>query len=173
MQTFLPYPDFEKSIRILDSSRRNKQAVESSQLITVLDSSYKKFFPHRNQNPNSKGWINHPAVKLWKGYLDALILYYNINLEICIEEYGVKFEKLVPLPMKNRIACLPPWFGWELFHLSHRSNLLSKKPEYYKNIQGFIGIPDDLGYLWLDNKHFLDNYNKYHKITLENLCVTK
>ena len=41
---------------------------------------------------------------------------------------------------------LPPWIGDEDFHLSHRSNLIRKDPEFYGEV--FPDVPDDLPYVW-------------------------
>lgn len=41
---------------------------------------------------------------------------------------------------------LPPWIGDEAFHLSHRSNLLRKNPEFYGAV--FPAVPADLPYIW-------------------------
>ena len=62
MQTFLPYPDFNLSARVLDDKRLGKQRVESMQIYKscVLD---------------DYGWKQHPAVKMWKGYETALLMY--------------------------------------------------------------------------------------------------
>jgi hypothetical protein len=45
---------------------------------------------------------------------------------------------------------LPSWVGNEALHLSHRSNLLAKDPEYYRPrfADRFGPEPDDLPYLW-------------------------
>ena len=36
MQTFLPYPDFERSAKVLDNKRLGKQRVEVLQILNVL-----------------------------------------------------------------------------------------------------------------------------------------
>ena len=45
---------------------------------------------------------------------------------------------------------LPSWVGDEELHLSHRSNLLAKDPEFYRGrfTELFGPEPDDLPYLW-------------------------
>jgi hypothetical protein len=43
---------------------------------------------------------------------------------------------------------LPDWIGFEMFHSSHRANLLRKEPEYYLQ-HNWTENPDD-PYLWLD-----------------------
>lgn len=41
---------------------------------------------------------------------------------------------------------MPPWFGREDFHASHRSNLLRKHPDWYRQFGWYE--PDDLPYVW-------------------------
>jgi hypothetical protein len=45
---------------------------------------------------------------------------------------------------------LPSWVGDEALHLSHRSNLLAKDPEFYRGrlTELFGPEPDDLPYVW-------------------------
>jgi hypothetical protein len=64
MQTFLPYRDFNSTAYCLDYRRLGKQRLETYQIIRVLTGL-------------STGWANHPAVKMWKGYVPALKAYYN------------------------------------------------------------------------------------------------
>jgi hypothetical protein len=47
---------------------------------------------------------------------------------------------------------LPSWIGDEALHLSHRSNLIAKDPEYYRArfTELFGPEPDDLPYVWPD-----------------------
>ena len=72
MQTFLPYRDFRKSFSILDYRRLGKQRVEAHQILNVL-----------LERTDTKGWRNHPITKMWKGYEDALKMYFNL----CVEEW--------------------------------------------------------------------------------------
>ena len=71
MQTFLPYDNFNLSLEVLDYRRLGKQRVESFQLLNALLG-----------RTESKGWINHPIAKMWKGYENALKLYLNKSIEI-------------------------------------------------------------------------------------------
>ena len=69
MQTFLPYTSFEDVARTLDRKRLGKQRVEGMQILNVLA-----------KPPNYTGaWVHHPAVKMWRGYEDALKQYVNID----------------------------------------------------------------------------------------------
>lgn len=129
MQTFLPYPDFEKTARILDFRRLGKQRAEALTLLRCLDV------------PN--GWVHHPAVKMWRGYEDALKAYLNA----CIDEwvrrgYINNMKKMEHAPNPK----MPPWLGDPAFHRSHQSNLIRKDPDYYRPL--FPGVPDDLPYVW-------------------------
>ena len=65
MQTFVPYASFSQSALVLDDARLRKQQVEAEQILKVLFTN----------DPNKKGWRNHPAVLQWKDYPDALQCY--------------------------------------------------------------------------------------------------
>jgi hypothetical protein len=132
MQTFFPVVSIEESARILDNKRAWKQCVECSQIITVLET-------------GAKAWSNHPAVLMWKGYVDGLKYYYNIFWWECVNNRGVKAKKLQPFEGFLNSE-LPPWVGNERFHASHRSNLLRKDRDYYSKF-GWTE-PDNLEYVW-------------------------
>jgi hypothetical protein len=135
MQTFLPYNDFEKSAQVLDRQRLGKQRVEVLQLLKALAG-------------ETKGWVNHPAAKMWRGYENALAIY---GMVICTEwiKRGYKdtcFAKIMEYRNYDRAIVVPKWLGREDFHASHRSNLLRKNPEYYSQF-GWDESPD-LPYVW-------------------------
>lgn len=133
MQTFLPYKTFTESVRCLDYRRLGKQRVEAMQILKALD------------NP-SYGWQNHPAVKMWRGYEEALKVYMNA----CIDEWVARGYKnsMEFAKVDNKNFVLPPWIGNENFHDSHKSNLLRKDPSWYS--QFGWGVSDDLPYIWND-----------------------
>ena len=66
MQTFLPYSDSRRSAKCLDYKRLGKQRVEAAQIYKVVSGAR-----------NVGGWVNHPAVTMWRGYKDALAVYHN------------------------------------------------------------------------------------------------
>lgn len=137
MQTFLPYPDFRKSLECLDYRRLGKQRVESKQILNTLMGI-------------SDGWKNHPAIKMWRGYTEVLKTYYDWNLYIW-EERGYKNIKLKPFrPVLLQYQCemlydMPPWWGGQI-HETHRAALLYKKFDYYKQF-GWKEEPK-LDYYW-------------------------
>jgi hypothetical protein len=141
MQTFLPYPDFEKTVRCLDWRRLAKQRVECNQILKALSG-------------ETKGWRNHPATLMWKGYEDALLQY----KDYCIAEW-VKRGYVNNMDYfggdKKILAPTPPWFGDPDFHASHRSNLLRKDPVWY----GQFGWsePNDLPYIWPSKKEIYES----------------
>lgn len=131
MQTFLPYPNFLDSALVLDRQRLGKQRVEAKQIINTLEGT-------------SSGWANHPAVKMWRGYEQALALYGVTVCAVWIER-GYKDTLLPFFALRLGTDDMPPWMGDPLLHLSHQSNLLRKDPEYYGQ---FFDITPDLPYVW-------------------------
>lgn len=117
MQTFLPYPSFQKSAACLDNKRLGKQRVEAMQILNILAG-------------KSRGWRNHPAVLMWKGYEKALRQYLRA---VILEWKRRGFKNSIRLPRDVGLSPheIPPWVGGRRFHASHRSNLLRKDPEHY------------------------------------------
>ena len=129
MQTFLPYPSFAESARCLDSKRLGKQRVEVLQILNAI------------QNPDAKGWKNHPATKMWRGYEPCLIRY---GVAICDEWCSRGFsdtcrEKIMAKMPTEPDSGEPTWLGDDRVHSSHRSNLLRKDVVFY----GKYGWTDD------------------------------
>jgi hypothetical protein len=143
MQTFLPYSSFRWSASCLDRLRCGKQRVEGLQLLNIL-----------NDTTSKKGWQNHPATKMWRGYRGTLKRY----VQSVIDEW-------VSRGYKNNIDLSqfaddendnPIWLGDERFHISHRSNLIRKELETiekgrsldisYQNM--WPDVSPDLPYIW-------------------------
>jgi hypothetical protein len=148
VQTFLPYPDFAATARVLDPRRLGKQRVETLQVLRALTVS-------------GYGWQHHPVVRIWRGHEEALTRY---GLEICREwtqkghrdtcaaSLGTEFTVATGLEAPRtqtelaHAGALPPWLGDPSFHRSHRSALVRKNPGYYRPL--FPDVPDDLPYVW-------------------------
>ena len=135
MQTFLPLEDIEESIKCLDLKRLGKQRLEARSILDILQGKFK-----------SEQYKDHPAVLMWEGYEDALKLYYNFSL---LEWIGRGYMNTLPIE-KIKSVELPKFIGNEEFHASHRSNLLRKNPDWYKQF-GWIE-PDNLPYYWPKRK---------------------
>lgn len=137
MQTFVPYPDLRASCVVLDDRRLGKQRVETFQILRALT------WPEY-------AWKNHPAVRMWRGFVPGLVEY---GLESCREWTRRGYADSVAgqlLGWSGGVAPVdaprPPWWGLEALHLSHRSSLLRKDPAHYRPLFG--DEPDDLPYLW-------------------------
>ena len=117
MQSFLPYEDFKKTAECLDFRRLGKQRVEAFQIHNIV--SGKRL---------TGGWLNHPAVLMWKYHADALANYCNTMIaEWIYRGYNNTMQYLD----HTEDFSLPLWVGVEEVHSSHRSNLLRKDLEYY------------------------------------------
>lgn len=132
MQTFLPFEDFYKSAKVLDYRRLGKQRVETFQILNVLLG-----------RTETKGWNNHPATRMWRGYEELLKVYQNTMItEWTHRGYNNNMKLEV---VDNNNIVVPPWLGDERLHRSHRSNLLRKDFEFYSR---FFNEPDDIEYYW-------------------------
>ena len=99
--------------------------------------------PGKDGKPR-KGWVNHPAAVMWRGYLDALKWYHNLAIDEWVRR---GYNNNMKMMAYNAVEMeFPWWVGDEEFHASHRSNLLRKDPEFY----GRYGWkePSDLEYVW-------------------------
>lgn len=160
MQTFLPIAstDFSKSARVLDNKRLNKQALEGWQIMMTLleldpEGEYRK----------PKGWVNHPAVKLWRGHESAL-WYYVISM---VHEWkyrgfkstiGEKASKTLNVAIDNGLldtVSFPKWMEdqskYEEIASSHRRALLTKDYAWYSqfNWAEDNGVaPTEYDYVW-------------------------
>jgi hypothetical protein len=147
VQTFLPYPDFERSLRALDVRRLGKQRVECIQVL-------------RGLTVPTYGWRHHPAVKMWRGHEEALGRYSMTSCAVwselghadtCAATIGTDLAGIGIIAVRSQAELaeaggLPPWLGDEAFHRSHQSSLLRKDPAFYG--PRFPGVPDDLPYVW-------------------------
>ena len=132
MQTFLPYNDFLQSVKVLDYKRLGKQRVEAWQILQALLG-------------NTRGWVNHPATRLWRDHEKLLCEY---GIAICDEWIRRGFkdtmrERFIAIHPTLSDCDLPDWFGVEEFHDSHKSNLKRKDPIHYD-----FNVVDSLPYLW-------------------------
>jgi hypothetical protein len=81
---------------------------------------------------------------MWEGYQTALKMYYNCILSEWIQR-GYK-NTMEFFEIAEGVMETPPFIGNKCFHDSHKSNLLRKDPEYYK--QFHWNVPNNLTYIW-------------------------
>lgn len=125
MQVFLPFSDVQKSIQVLDKVRLWKQVLEAKQLIDCIEG-------------RKLGWKNHPCSKMYKKYPKFLKFYFNEALTQWKEIGKTSFECISSELLTS--SDIPVWFKDEMFHLSHRSNLLRKALNDANGI-GASGLP--------------------------------
>ena len=130
MQTFLPYADFQKTAEVLDYKRLGKQRVEAFQILNILEG-----------KTSSKAWVNHPAVKMWRGYEDALRVYLRT---IIIEWINRGYKNNMVIPTEIAHYKIPFWLGNEKVHSGYRSNLKRKDPDHYYSFSELPNLP----YFW-------------------------
>lgn len=136
MNTFLPSDHYPKCAKVLDNKRLGKQRLEVYQILRTLTG-------------YTKGWAHHPAVKMWNGCKNSLVLYGNCmcnewklrKFKDTLHEKIWEFFDYEDQPLRH-----PDWLGDERLHASHRSNLLRKFPAHYQQF-GWTE-PDDMQYWW-------------------------
>lgn len=137
MQTFVPFPDLAASMAVLDDRRLGKQRVEVFQVLRALT------WP-------AYAWKNHPAVRMWRGFVPGLVAY---GVASCDEwtrrgyADAVRPQLLAWSGGREPVdPDLPPWWGVEELHRSHRAALVRKDPDAYLPVLGPQPGPSD--YLW-------------------------
>lgn len=148
VQTFLPYPVFADSARVLDARRLGKQRVETIQVLRAL-------------TVPGYGWRYHPAAAMWAGYEEALVCY---GLAVCrvwceignadtcattlLDDLSHATTHHVVRGQAELAAAgeVPPWLGDPALHRSHQSALVRKDPGHYRRY--FPDVADDLPYVW-------------------------
>jgi hypothetical protein len=147
MQTFVPYADFEASARALDVKRLGKQRVEVIQIVRAL-------------TVPDYAWKSHPAVLMWKGYEEALGRYGITMCEVWLElGFGDTCAATIAADLAAfgiphlrteaelaEAGALPPWLFDDTVQQSHRSALVRKDPEFYR--QKFPDVRPDIEYVW-------------------------
>lgn len=154
MQTFVPFDNLIESSKSLDSRRLNKQLLEGRQIYKIIYT-----------DQRSGAWTNHPAVKMWRGYDDALFNYLVAIKDECVSR-GIKTDKNwsaitemhSDVPSPSSLIEMPLWWGDERVHQSHRNNLYRKDPEYYAEFMNdeFVSCCNKCSYFWPVASHTKD-----------------
>jgi len=160
MQTFLTTTsNWSDVARTLDNKRLNKQALEGWQIMLTL----LELDPEGNHR-TPKGWVNHPAVKMWRGHEHELLQYI---LSMTAEWFRRGYKSTIAIKAINTYARgvatgkttskapKPRWMKdkakFEAIASSHRTALLVKNYEWYSQ----FGWAEDTGtapssyeYIW-------------------------
>jgi hypothetical protein len=140
VNTFITSNSLVECASVLDVKRLGKQRLECKEIINILLGV-------------SDGWSNHPAAKMWIGYVDALKVYCNhIVREWVFRGYDNNFEIY---KFEDESAVLFPWwFVWAPFQLTHKCSLLRKDPDFYSQKFKLTSQEAEfmeLGYIWPSN----------------------
>lgn len=161
MQTFLisDSTDFSVTAQALDNKRLNKQALEAWQIMLTnlqLDPSGNFRKP--------KGWVNHPAVKMWRGYEPTLFVYIEAMVKEWIERgYSSTILDKASKTLKTgfdkklikNVFGVPYWMRDQILFsnivASHRTALLVKNYDWYSRYgwSEDSGVaPEGYEYVW-------------------------
>lgn len=152
MQTFLPLGFHYGSLDVLDNKRLGKQRVEAKQIINALEG-------------KTKGWVNHPATRMWIGALPLLKQYHDWAIHVWVRR---GFKNNMPLyyrPLSDGSISRAPMYEspeWALddnvaysVFLSHRIVLYQKDPKQYGRFEkeslawkAVNQIKDDVKCVW-------------------------
>lgn len=159
---FIPLSDPKEIAKVLDDKRLGKQRVEAKQIITILSGEAK-----------SKAWSNHPAVRMWTGYLDELKYYYDCMV---IEWMKRGYVNNMPIFDTTKSSKKMPWFMYcKPVLLSYQANLLRKNYDHYhkyfksKILKSYI----HRSYLWtiVDERYLTETQMNYLKSLVDKTVI--
>lgn len=163
MQTFITSyeGDWVYTAQTLDNLRLNKQALEGWQILMTL----LELDPSGEYRP-ARGWVNHPATKMWRGYELAL---YGYITTMVTEWHKRGYQSTIADKATRTIEVgysqglvtnyEEPW--WRLnkdvlkaVATTHRQALLWKNYPHYKQFRWSEDSgqqPDTYEYFWVGN----------------------
>lgn len=140
VNTFIIYPyenNFSATAKALDKRRLFKQILEAQQIYNNLTT----------EEEEGKGYKNHPAKLMWKGYEKLLNNYIN-DMKAEYNKKGKKKLELTPYEKINK-KDLPWWINLAHLIYSHRASLRRKDEFFYSFLEGtYPERYDLLGYFW-------------------------
>lgn len=152
VNTFIVADDPRECARLLDYRRLGKQRLESKQIILALEAKYEK---ETGADVKESKWANHPAVKMWDGYITGLRYYYNSMVDEWVKRgYNNTMKKYDMPEIKDYTLVLPWFFTCKQLQLSHKCSLLRKDPDYYSKIFPLTSEEKQYmqhGYVWPSN----------------------
>lgn len=154
MQVFLPEANFAKCAKVLDTKRLVKQLLEGRQIMNVLAG-----------ESTTKGWHNHPAVKMFTGYEKTLYQYLKaIRDEMQSRNYKWEnnwsvIQDLYDRHFADDPQAAPHWMvdneEFARVLTTHRGRLWEKNPEHYAQYKDegrvfmkYVCCPDKCTYYW-------------------------
>lgn len=137
LMTLLPHEGFMESALALDYATLRQQRYNAWKIYQLLTTSRER-------------WEGLPGVTMWRGHEAWLVGY---GVACCTAFSGSRSEdallrrfRELASTVKIALNSYPLWLGDPLFHLSHRSYLISQDPDYYG--QMWAGVPPTLPLIW-------------------------
>jgi hypothetical protein len=135
VQVFLPHKNFTESARVLDQKRLVKQLLEGRQILAAIAG-------------DSKGWVNHPATKMFRNSPNTLVAYLHaIATEMGMRGYkwenNWSFIEKYAQQLRNFDFGKPSWMHGAEFDkviITHQANLYLKAPDFYPQYQSAVDI---------------------------------
>lgn len=146
MQTFVPEGrNLTKGFEALDYQRLGKQRVEAWQILNCL-----RGVDNDGAPKDHKGWVNHPATKMWEGHIAALARY---GMLCCMEWRRRGYNDSLLERFRGVHDLFTMWGDADTLPTylddiadSHKSNLIRKLPEHYQPL--WPTVSSDLPYIW-------------------------
>ena len=140
MQVFLPESDFRATAQSLGQKRLVKQLLEGRQILAAMAG-------------QTKGGVNHPATRMWKGHETQLVSYLSeIAAEMGTRKYKWQdnwnvIHKTFYDNFDGGTIRYPDWWydsrRERVIH-THRANLFIKAPELYPQYEEYSKTYRDL-----------------------------
>lgn len=127
-------------LSILDTKRLGKQRLEAMMILRAL-------------KKETKGWMNHPATKMWTGYELALKKYFNETVSEWVRRGHNNTYELFPEveqhESSSQTILQPPWISNTHVLNSHKARLIQKDASYYQpHFQDLPAHCLNYGYIW-------------------------
>lgn len=131
MQTWIPYPDFTRSAIVLSDAHLNQQRKDAFELLDILIAKREKY-------------SNHNVTRMWRGsehalwkYLSAMCMEWDDrhqtdNMFNDVAEFMCDALDMGRVDVSNRLY-QPWWMGKPGTHQGHRSELLRRDPQHYRD----------------------------------------
>lgn len=164
MQTFITDNNLSVIASHLDNKRLNKQALEGWQILMTL----LQLDPQGNHR-TPKGWVNHPAVKMWRGhelflanYIDHMVVEWKSRgyKSTIGEKASNTVQKAISLGLVDVKSSSEPPKWWQdkatmkSVIASHRRALLVKNFDWYHRwswVEDKEANPQAYEYVWPSN----------------------
>lgn len=161
VNTFVPTTGFIESNEILDDARLGKQRSEVKIMLAgITGIRFKRAQgEHGITLPDTRGYQNHSATRMWREAPLGLALFGIYNCEVWADRFGHDLrtgkgaDTLADMKSwydwlkdNGNTKTRPDWWGDERVHSTHRAVLLSKDFEYYSQF-GWSEAPSPV-YYW-------------------------